>query len=886
MISDPSDHLASEDNAVHSRHRITLAADKLSEARKTIASQTASGAKGLQTFALQSDLIDGIVLSVYKAITDELPLYQLHLLEGRVALVALGGYGRREMAPFSDIDLMVLHDGTCGDVVPTVARRLVQDLFDAGLQVGQSVRTSSEACRLSICDATILSSVLDARLLAGNAVLFERLMQRHARMISRRRRMLAQKIIHARTEERMQFGETVSLLEPNIKRSPGALRDIQLVHWIGAVIFGESTMEELVFSGAISKSDADLLRAADEFLSSLRIDLHLSAGRSNDVLTREEQVRIAQQRGITSRAGLLGVERFMQEYFLHTRHVMQVLEYFLERSLPSGRIMGWLTPIVGHRVERIYCVGPDRIAAAVGQISQVAGSLQSILRLLELSLIYDRPVDGMLWRTIRSTVSSLPCRLDDQSADRFLSLMRGSNRLADTLRKMHEIGLLQIIIPQFEHARHLLQFNNYHKYTVDEHCIHAVEKAIECATDPGWLGDVWRELKRKRPLLIALLIHDLGKGFIEDHSEVGLRIAGDVCSRLHVPAAEQEIVEYLVHKHLAMAHLAFRRDTGDDSLVIRFAVEVGSPEILRMMTLLTVADVSAVGPGTWNRWKSDLLAELYFRALGYLDGESPFGKAQRNRQVVEDLLVKDPPDQVVLRMSENLPLSYLHDTAPERLVAELKALAGLAESKSFVTTSWDVDNSTLEITVGTRENVATGIFHRLTGALTSQRLEILSADIHTLKNGFVLDHFVVQDPDFSGQPSAERCETIREAIFNSLESKKPPTFPKQWKALTPPNLTQNRLPPRVKIDEESSDHSTIVEVFAHDSLGLLYRIALAIFEAGLSVRAAKIGTYLDQVVDAFHVTDTLNSKVIDPVKLNQLRQSLERIIAEDSLEDA
>jgi [protein-PII] uridylyltransferase len=253
---------------------------------------------------------------------------------------------------------------------------------------------------------------------------------------------------------------------------------------------------------------------------------------------------------------------------------------------------------------------------------------------------------------------------------------------------------------------------------------------------------------------------------------------------------------------------------------------------------------------------------------------------------VEDLLVKDPPDQVVLRMSENLPLSYLHDTAPERLVAELKSLAGLAESKSFVTTLWDVDNSTLKITVGTRENVATGIFHRLTGALTSQRLEILSADIHTLKNGFVLDHFVVQDPDFSGQPSAERCETIREAIFNSLESKKPPTFPKQWKALTPPNLTQNRLPPRVKIDEESSDHSTIVEVFAHDSLGLLYRIALAIYEAGLSVRAAKIGTYLDQVVDAFHVTDTLNSKVIDPVKLNQLRQSLERIIAEDSLEDA
>ena len=857
---------------------VARAAGQLAELRRRIAAQHAAGGPGVQTCGLASDLYDDIVVGVWRSILDALPPPAAAAVNRHVVLVAHGGYGRREMAPYSDVDLMLLYDGGTKADVAGLARRLVQDLFDAGMNVGQSVRTIAEARRLAAGDATIYSTLTECRPLAGNAELLERLAARLRGLARRSPQRLAERLIEARREEAEKFGGTVSLLEPNVKRSSGGLRDIQLIRWLGFTVWGGSSLDELVLLDAMPRRDADSLREAAEFLMRLRNDLHLAAGRCADDLTRDEQVRVAAARGMGPREGELGVERFMREYFRHTRQVATVLENTLLRSRRHHPVGRWFAGMMGHRIDGIFRVGPLDVAALPGKVAAVAASPALIVRLVELAMLYELPIDHETWEAVRATARATDVGVDAETKARFLGLFSRPGRLAQSLRRLHEVGLLERIIPQFSHARNLLQFNSFHKYTVDEHCIVAVERAIELADDEGWLGAVWRQINRKRTVLLALLIHDLGKGFVEDHSEVGARIARDVAARLGLPADEAAIVEFLVLKHLAMAHVAFRRDVGDASIVVRFACDVGSPEVLQMLAVLTAADVAAVGPGTWTRWKADLLGDLYFRTLGYLDGESPSIDAERHGRSLAALLAELDPEDAVVRLARALPRAYLRDTEPQRIVEELRQLARLPDRGIFVSTRWQPDTATVAVTVGTQEDVAPGVFHRLTGALTSQRLEILSADIHTLADGLVIDHFVVQDPDYAGEPPADRLAEIADAIRAALRADHAPSFARRWNPFAPQPNPATAVPGRVLFDNETSAQTTIVEVFAHDSPGLLYAIAKAIFEAGLSVRAAKIGTYLDQVVDAFHVTDAAGRKVTDPERLEALRRAIARAI--------
>ena len=859
------------------RPAVTRAASELASLRQRVATQHAAGAPGIQTCGLASDLCDQIVIGLWDAVLDDLPAADAATLRRHAVLVAHGGYGRREMAPFSDIDLMLLHDRRAAGPVAAAAKQLLQDLFDAGADVGQSVRTVDEACRLAAADPTVLSSLLECRPLAGNPDLVARLETRLRGIVQRGQSRQARALVETRREEAVKFGETVALLEPNVKRSPGGLRDIQLVRWLGRILHGESDFDTLVLVGGLSRADANTLRDAAEFLMRLRNEMHLSAGKAADDLTRDQQLRIAESRGIESRDGLLGVERFMRDYFRHTRGVAQVAETLVASLRRPNPARAFVSGLLGNRIDGLFRVGPHDVAAVTGCLPQVAGSLDSIVRLVELSMLYDLPIDHATWFAVRDQTAGLPATAE--ASQRFLGLFDRPRRLGYALRRLHEVGALEILIPEFAHARHLLQFNNYHKYTVDEHCIVAVERAAEMQDDTSWLGDVWRQLNRKRSVLLALLIHDLGKGFVEDHSEVGARMARDVTARFGLPTDEAEIVEFLVHKHLAMAHQAFRRDTSDDSLVVRFARDVGSPEVLRMLAVLTAADVSAVGPGVWTRWKADLLGELYFRTLGTLDGESPSVAAERHRRALDELIASRDADDGLARLARQLPLSYLHDTEPRRMLEELGKLSRLAADGMFIGTRWQPSTGTVAVTVAACESLASGVFHRLTGALTSQRLEILAADIHTLDKALVLDHFIVHDPDNAGEPPAERLTEIAAAIRTAVKADRSPSFTRRWNPFAPQPNPAAIAPARVRFDNESSAHATILEVFAHDSVGLLYVIARTIFEEGLSVRSAKIGTYLDQVVDAFHVTDEAGQKVVDPERLARIRRALERVAA-------
>jgi [protein-PII] uridylyltransferase len=857
--------------------------------RRRIAEQHAAGADPLATVALATELFDAVIGDVWRATLADLAPVQA-AAAAKVAIVAHGGYGRREMAPYSDIDLMILYEAADGSAIAAVAARLVQDLFDAGLQVGQSVRTVSEACRLATADATILSTLLDCRTIAGPTTLADKLSARLRRIVRRSPRRYAEALIAARQEEADRFGQTVSLLEPNVKRSPGGLRDIQLVRWLAVVLHAAESLDELVAAGGISRSDANVLREAARFLTGVRLDIHLATDRAADDLSRDHQLRISSERGIESMDGLLGVERLMREYTGHARGVKRVADSVIAsvsgRS-STGRLAAGL---LGHRVEGLFRVGPTDVAALGGLEERIAQDPAAILRLQELAMLHGLPVNGTTWDTVRRAGSERPWGDGPPTAAAsaiFLGLFepptaavrQWHDTLGDTLRRLHEVGVLEHFVPGFGHARDLLQFNNYHKFTVDEHCIHTVEECLRCEADGGWLGRQWRLLTRPRPLLLASLFHDLGKGFPEDHSEVGARLARATCVRLGVPADEAEIIEFLVRRHLIMAHIAFRRDVGDDSLVVEFAREVGSPEVLRMLALLTAADVSAVGPGVWTKWKADLLGDLHARTQDVLAGEAPGEEAARSREAAMRLVSERPADDPVVKRIVDLPPAAFRGVAPARVVEEIGRLCRLPTDGVFAIARWQPETATISISVGTHAQMADGIFHRVAGALAAERLGILAADIHTLRDGSVLDRFTVRDDDFAGPPPPDRLADIVAAMRGAVVGAEPPAIPQRWNPFAPqvqqPAAT---IPPRVLFDTESSKDATIIEVFAHDSPALLFRLARAIHGERLSVRSARIGTYLDQVVDAFHVTDADGRKVIDADRLVAVQQAIERVI--------
>jgi len=870
------------------RPAASRAAVEVADLRRRIAEQHAAGIEALATVALATDLFDDVIRGVWEATLANLSPAETRAAS-RVAVVAHGGYGRREMLAYSDIDLMLLHDAADPAAVAAVAARFVQDLFDSGLQVGQSVRTVSEACRLATGDATILSTLFECRTVAGPTTVTERLAARLRRMIRRSPRRYARLLIEARQEEALRFGQTVALLEPNVKRSPGGLRDIQLVRWLGLVLFAAESIDELAAAGGISRGDATALRSASELLTGVRLDLHLATGRTTDDLTRDHQLRIATALGYEERDGLLGVERFMQDYIGHTRGVKRVAEAVMATASPRSATGRLAAGLLGHRVEGLFRVGPANVAAIGGQESRIAHSPESIIRLRELAMLHGLPVHGPTWDAVRRVGSERPwanappspraCEAFLRLFDRPPSAMRQwHDGLADVLRRLHEVGVLEHFVPGFGHARDLLQFNNYHKFTVDEHSIHTVEQCLRHKSEDGWQGRQWRALTRPRPLLLAALFHDLGKGLPGDHADVGAVLARDTCMRLGVPADETEIIEFLVRRHLLMAHLAFRRDVGDDSLVVDFAREVGSPEILRMFALLTAADVSAVGPGVWTQWKSDLLGDLHARTQDVLSGEAPGDEVARSREAVERLVADRPADDPVVTKLHGLPAAAFRGVPPTRVIEELGRLCRLQADGVFAIARWQPETTTISITVGTHERVAEGVFHRVTGALAAERLGVLAADIHTLPDGSVLDRFTVRDDDFAGEPPADRLADIVAAIRTAVGRHEPPTIPLRWNPFAPQVLPVATIPPRVLFDTESSRDATIIEVFAYDSPALLFRIARAIHEAGLSVRSARIGTYLDQVVDAFHVTDADGRKVADQERLALVRQAVERAV--------
>jgi len=854
---------------------VKAARQRLAAGRAQLRELHDAGGTGRTVASGIADMTDAILLSLFDRIaTDSGARQRVH---DEIAVVLHGGTGRRDMAPYSDIDLMLLCRQTSDHFLTDFAAKFSRSAYDIGFQLGHSVRTPREAWSAAVKNPKDFSSLAEARCLAGNRELYTQFMARLHRISVRSSSTLLRALIEARQAERNQYGESVYVLRPHIKKGEGGLRDAHLLRWLGFVKYGETDVDQLCRKQALSSLDATRLSQAHDYLLRLRNEMHFHAGRPCDELAKHEQLRIAEKFGYPGSQGVLPVEQFMREYFDKTSDIRHVVDQFVG-ALRSHRILpSVFAPLISRQLEDIYYITPFHVAIAERELELACTQMDKILRLVQLANKYDKQIEQQTWEAIRhAMIEATRVEITPAAYDLFLALFHEPRRVGRAIRKLHELRALEHILPEVAHARNLVQFNDYHHYTVDEHSIRAVEMLAQFQKNKDSLGKIYRSLREKYMLGLALLVHDLGKGFPEDHSEVGRRLARDIGKRLPLDHDEIEDLCVLVHNHLMMSHVAFRRDINDESLVAEFASNVGSVKHLKLLYLLACADIAAVGPGALNPWKLGLLTELYFNAKNVLTGHhGRDGVDQQLELLLEEIGSHvDEPElrRWLVQQARNLPRNYCREIEPAEIARQLLELRDAVgdEVKCWVRAR---DNKIVDVCIGKREKRRAGIFYRMTGMLGTNGLRILTADIKHLANSLVWYWFRVQDLDFDETPPGRLIEIEKKA--KQLASHQGPQkitfrrFHVQDKLVFSP---RQRI--RIEVDNQTVQMATIIDVFAFRKLGLLYTISRAIFRLGLDVRFARISTYGTRTVNVFYVTDERGNKIHDRKRLEDIRIEL------------
>jgi len=860
---------------LEARHRLRLGREK-------IRTRHDEGATGPQVCAQITDLFDHIILDIWNDVVASL---NAQSTASRLALIAHGGYGRRDLAPYSDVDLMLVPTRGSARSIQPLASALSRNIVDAGLQLGFSVRLPAEACRLAWKDPVIFSSLTESRLLAGSLHVYESFFGtlRHGAM--RRRNQLIESVQEARREERAKWGETNYLLRPNVKRSRGGLRDLQLIRWIGFACEGETELDQLVKLGSLPAGDYTRIRQAHAFLLRLRNELHFVNGRSQDVLDRPTQMRIAEKWGYEPHEGRLAVEMFMQDYFEHTRNVRYASAYVYADARRSSLISRVFERVVSRRIDDSIRVGPYHVWVTDRYLPAVAGNLSEVLRLMDIANRYSRRISHRTWQAIRLAMTNRPPGEPDAAAVRsFLSLMGRPGRLAELIRQLHELRVLEQFVPAMKRARGLLQFNEYHKYTVDRHCIRAVEAATQFESKEGPARERYRRLGDKLMLHLSLLIHDLGKGFEEDHSDVGRRIAGETAKALGLDEESSETLQWLVHKHLIMHYAAFRHDLNDPQIIAKFADDVGTVDRLELLTLMSLADLTAVGPDVLTDWKEDLIEELYGRTKAYLEtgklpGQSSPQSIRRRREIGEFLSAMSASPQAH-RFLEELPESTILRPTAEFTAGVIRdaidPVAAGAAAPTLCRGRFDAGRGAIEYTVVMQPKAQPiGTFARATAALAACGLSILKAEINSLNDDWIWDTFLVEDQGSTAKQDDHIRETGDRVAKMMISGKPIPTHRKVWSSTIQSEASKIKLQPaEVSFDNETMDCYTILLLFAYDRPGLLASIASVLANLKIVLHFAKIDTHLDQAVDVFYLSELDGSKITSTERLSQIRQAL------------
>jgi len=859
--------------------------------------------QGLDAAAALSRLVDTLVVALHEHALAVTPDGKGGGQVGRLCLAGTGGYGRGVLAPFSDIDLLFLTPGEASREAQAAVEFMLYVLWDLGLKVGHATRSIADCLREARGDITVRTSLLDARHIAGDSAVFEAFQAafRAACIEAGVGKFIAAKQAERDARHR-RYGDSPFVVEPNVKEGRGGLRDLQTLYWINRYIYPDTTFDQLVGRAAtpgsvvMTADEHRHMRRSWDFMWTLRFHLHYVAGRAEDRLTFDLQPVIGARMGYTRRGRQDGVERFMRHFFLTAREVIR-----LTRVLEPALVRAALGPPAAAAQADAKLLAQGFVLAD-GKLLPVAGrefDREPIQMLRCLQVARDRNLTLhplALRQMIRNERRVQGLRDNAEAAALFLDLLCGRdaehNRAdgAQWLSIMNETGILGRLLPDWARIVGKMQFDTYHVFTVDEHTIEAVRilntlERGELAQIAPVASGLVDHLQSRRALYVAMLLHDIAKGRGGDHSELGAEVALEVGPALGLSAEETEMVSWLVLHHLMLSQSAFKRDIDDPKTILDLAETIQSPERLRLLLVLTVADMRAVSSKVWNAWKATLLRELYARVAEVLAGGLSTAerdvRVQRAKQAA-GLLLADwvgptgLPGGEVEKFHALGYAGYWLSFDPETHARHARMIRA-AEARGAPLT---VDTQPLparavtEVTVYAADHA--GLFSRIAGALAVAGASIVDARIHTLTNGMALDTFWIQDAAGGVFDAPHRLARLSVLIEQALSGrlKLASEIRKAGRAVLGQRLRAIHVPPRVVIDNHASNTHTVVEVNGRDRAGLLHDVTAAISEQGLQIASAHVSTYGQRAVDVFYVKDVFGLKVENERRLNQLREAI------------
>ncbi len=820
---------------------------------------------------------------------------------GGLALAAVGGWGRGEMAPYSDLDLLFLLPGKATPGLERIVARALHLLWDLGLKVGHAARTVDDALEGARNDMTVRTALLEARLLWGESGLWRQLRHRFQReLVAGSGGAFLRAKRDERAARRRRFGDSRYLLEPHVKDGKGGLRDLHSLLWIARYLHGIARAEDLAAAGILTAAELARWRRAADFLMRVRWHLHLASGRAEERLTFDLQAEIAARMGYSRGRSQRAVERFMKRYFLVARDVGELERAFAaaiaDPDRPpedgSGDGAGEVSGDDGGRGEIAgFPVIGGRLALADGW--RAAARPLDLLRIFHAAQQQGMELHPTALRRIARHARAVDgLRACPQANALFMAILTSRKGPEATLRAMNEAGVMGRFLPDFARVVAQMQFDMYHVYTVDEHAIRTVGEvaAIErgaAADELPLASAIATGLRRRRVLYLAALLHDIAKGRGGDHSALGAELTRRLGPRLGLDGEETETAAWLVRYHLLMSATAFRRDPADGETVAAFVAAVQSMERLRLLLLLTVADIRAVGPKVWNGWKGQLLRELYRRAEEAISGghSAAIDKRARVAALADALgarLTHWPGAAVeahIARLVAPYWLAFEGDDHLRHAALMRRAEGEGGAAPAAVATRIDRFRAVTDITAFGPDRH--GLFARLAGAIAGAGAGIVEARIFTTTDGMALDSFRVQDEGGGAFADPDRLQRLRRAVRAVLKG----GAPRVNEGGGPPARrgagrgAALAVAPRVAIDNDASSRHSLVEVTARDRLGLLRDLAGALAELGLSVVSARVATYGERAVDSFYVRDGEGRKLAGEARLAQLRERLLDAIA-------
>ena len=867
-----------------------LAASKhfLNHYREEIKSQHRSGATGVEVVTALTGMIDTVIKKLFRCILDD-------VAEGRryrdqLALVAIGGYGRGELNPFSDIDLMFLHKGKDPQFIEDIAQKLLYFLWDMRLDVGYSVRTPNDCVEMAAADMTVKTALLDSRFLSGGRLFFKEFRKTLlTQIVAKGSDTFINDKLSEMKKRREKYGSSVYILEPNIKESEGGLRDLHSALWVAKIKYKINNPRELIIKGVLSEEELDGYSDALGYLWRIRNEVHYLAGRKNDQITFEAQIKIARFLGYEDHGKTLAVEEFMRDYYLHATRVEHLASLLVSKCVRreegARKILGYF--IRRHVGEGFYVIRGELV---IPDESMIEKDPSRLMKLFE----YAQKQDVSLHINVKSLIRKSLHMVNDKFRrnkdvnQSFFNILRSDKGVAETLKLMHHLEFLNRFIPEFEHLYCKVQHDLYHIYTVDMHSLFAVEEVVdllkgEHEKDLPLVTQLAREVGKRELLLLAVLFHDIGKGEGGGHADRGADLMPTVARRMGLTREDSARLEFLVRSHLLMAHIAQRRDLHDEKMIIQFARQMENSENLKMLYLLTYADIRAVGPDVWTEWKASLIQELYEKAFKVLERgdfklEARSERVKTVKRKVLELLGDEFPSNLVREELRALTTRHILSNPPTVIAEHVRILLALQSSSMSMKVSHEKELGYSSFTICTYD--VPGLFSMITGVMAANGMNILGAQIHTSTNGKALDilqvnspqGFVIEDPNRWSRLEDDMRKVLEGniAVTALVEKRQRPAFL--------PEKPKPRLASQVEIDNDVSVDYTVIDIYTNDKVGLLYRITSTLTELGLYIGVSKISTKVDQVADVFYVKDIFGHKVLSSEKLAEIRSRLLKAI--------